>query len=144
MQQQNRREFLRLTTNLGVVGLFSLAGIGCSEDPVSSPDYSDLSGTFTIDLADYPALLQVNNSVSIGGSQLGRPLLVTHTESGYHALDSHCTHQGCTVQAGASLACPCHGSRFSLTGNVTNGPAQRKLKAFPVTLEGDTLIVDFG
>ncbi|MCB2199612.1 Rieske (2Fe-2S) protein [bacterium] len=142
MNKQNRRHFLVTASRLGVVGLFTLTGIGCSEDPVS-PDYSGVSGTFDIDLADYPALEQEDTSASIGGSQLGRPLIVTHTSSGFHALDSFCTHQGCTVHAGATLDCPCHGSHFSLTGDVTHGPATKDLRSFPITRDGDILTVNF-
>ena len=144
MNKQNRRQFIRTASGLGVVGLFTLTGIGCGNDPVSSPNYSDVTGTFEVDLADYPALEQEGTAVSIGGSQLGRPLLVTHDGSGYHALDSFCTHQGCTVRAGSSLDCPCHGSKFSLSGDVTRGPAESDLKSFPVTRDGDILTVDFG
>lgn len=46
----------------------------------------------------------------------------------YLALDLACTHLGCTVTATESgFACPCHGSRFSASGEVLNGPAPRPL-----------------
>src|SRR5512133_2392838 len=41
-----------------------------------------------------------------------------------YALSLVCTHLGCTLTASADgLACPCHGSRFGLTGRVLHGPA---------------------
>src|ERR671912_1498783 len=48
-----------------------------------------------------------------------------------HTYSVVCTHLGCTVtwnNAEKSFDCPCHGSRFSPTGNVINGPANTSLE----------------
>lgn len=74
---------------------------------------------------------------------MDRPVYVRRLESGeVVALLASCTHQGCQPEPVADrLACPCHGSEFSLEGLVLQGPAERPLTRYSVTVEGDDLIV---
>jgi cytochrome b6-f complex iron-sulfur subunit len=56
---------------------------------------------------------------------------VVRRRDGFRALSSVCTHLGCVTryQPGEeTIACPCHGSRFSLDGEVLSGPAPRPLR----------------
>ncbi|SCY58009.1 FAD-dependent oxidoreductase [Nitrosospira sp. Nsp13] len=49
-----------------------------------------------------------------------------------HALSAACTHLGCVVSwnaAETSWDCPCHGSRFSVDGQILHGPAATPLEA---------------
>jgi cytochrome b6-f complex iron-sulfur subunit len=58
-----------------------------------------------------------------------------------------CTHLGCTVpwrEDEGQFHCPCHSSLFNPVGEVTGGPAPRPLDLFPVSQEGDNLVVDTG
>jgi cytochrome b6-f complex iron-sulfur subunit len=74
-------------------------------------------------------------------------IYVVRTPAGFFALSSICTHLGCMtryVPENRQLACPCHGSRFSLEGTVTAGPAPRPLRRLRVTLERGVLVVDRG
>ena len=61
-------------------------------------------------------------------------------ENEYAALWMRCTHQGTELQVfGDRLQCPAHGSEFDNKGSVQNGPADVKLRTFPVTIEKDQL-----
>lgn len=65
--------------------------------------------------------------VSIKGKRAG----AYKSESGeFIIIDTTCTHMGCELNWNSvekSWDCPCHGSRFSLTGKVLNGPAKKDL-----------------
>jgi Rieske Fe-S protein len=48
-----------------------------------------------------------------------------------HSYSAICTHLGCIVKwndSEKSFDCPCHGSRFSYSGKVINGPANDNLE----------------
>lgn len=61
----------------------------------------------------------------------GRRAGVYKDESGgLHVVDTTCTHMGCELNWNAaekSWDCPCHGSRFTVDGEVIEGPAVRPL-----------------
>ena len=63
---------------------------------------------------------------------------------GFVAVASACTHQGTTLQyVGSShqFHCPLHGSNFSESGAVVNGPADQALQQFNTSLTGQSLHV---
>ena len=64
-------------------------------------------------------------------------------ENDYTALWMRCTHQGTELQAsGDRLYCPAHGSEFDNKGAVKNGPADKALRSFPVTVSNNQLFID--
>jgi cytochrome b6-f complex iron-sulfur subunit len=64
--------------------------------------------------------------------------------NGVYALSAVCTHLGCITRFLSDqsvIACPCHGSRFDLEGNVVEGPAPRPLPWLEVGLDNAGLLV---
>jgi Rieske Fe-S protein len=65
------------------------------------------------------------------------------SDNSYSALWMKCTHQGSELQAsGDHLYCPSHGSEFDKVGKVTQGPAEKDLRSFPVTVAGEKILID--
>jgi cytochrome b6-f complex iron-sulfur subunit len=73
---------------------------------------------------------------------------VIGASNGVYALSAVCTHLGCIARYKSDekvIACPCHGSRFDLEGNVVHGPAPRSLPWLDVTEDAQgNLVVDTG
>lgn len=75
-------------------------------------------------------------------------IFVIHTQEGFFSLNAVCTHLGCLTawKPGIqTIACPCHGSKFSREGVKKEGPAPKPLPWLHmwVSDEGD-LMVDRG
>ncbi|MDL1899842.1 ubiquinol-cytochrome c reductase iron-sulfur subunit [Anaerolineae bacterium CFX9] len=62
---------------------------------------------------------------------------VSNVDEGLVVLYGVCTHLGCLpkwVEANHRFECPCHGSKFQLSGLYIEGPAPRSLDRFETTI----------
>jgi cytochrome b6-f complex iron-sulfur subunit len=103
-------------------------------------------GRVRLSLASYPDLAKPDGAIRIMPSAAADPIYVVAAGGQeYRALSPICTHRGCTVEVqGARLVCPCHGSTYDREGKVLRGPAERALTSYPVTRDGDTLVIHIG
>lgn len=81
---------------------------------------------------------------------------LSRVDSGFLAMSQVCTHLGCIVpwkpdeksedklDAKGRFNCPCHGGIYDRYGVVTAGPPLRPFDLHPITLDGDTIVVDAG
>lgn len=112
----------------------------CSKDEDNPDNGGNGGNTLTLDLKN-PTYAALNNA---GGSVVVQGIIVANTTAGYIALNVTCTHEGCSVSYSSTannFPCPCHGSVFSVTGAVLNGPAATALKSYPVSKSGDILTI---
>jgi cytochrome b6-f complex iron-sulfur subunit len=79
-----------------------------------------LGGPVTIKLSDFPALADTGVIVDVPNKQ--RTVMRTGPAT-FLALSKLCSHQQCDIDIkGDHYECPCHGSQFTATGQVTRGP----------------------
>jgi cytochrome b6-f complex iron-sulfur subunit len=113
----------------------------CSKDD-SDPTKQDPNpppSSLEIDLS-LPANSALNTH---GNSKIFSNVIVINMGSGFVALSSICTHEGCTVEykSSGNLECPCHGSVYAISGNVLVGPAPRALRNYTVSQTGTVLTI---
>jgi cytochrome b6-f complex iron-sulfur subunit len=142
----SRRELLQ---GLGVtaVGALALGAIGCGQSGSSLPTATTAScgAGQCIDLTD------ANNKdlAAAGGAMLvdmasDTIMVIRVSDTQVVAVSAICTHAGCSMDYLADqdqIDCPCHGSRFSTTGQVLRGPAIRALRVYNVTLANNMITV---
>jgi cytochrome b6-f complex iron-sulfur subunit len=135
----DRKEFISLVGIAAGGALLVSCFDGCKKDSSSEAAHATID--FTLDLnASSNAALKNN-----GGFIVNQGVIVARTSSGtYIAVASACTHQGTTIGyqfSSNQFKCPSHGSVFSSTGAVVNGPAATPLQQFNTSLNGNNLRV---
>lgn len=111
--------------------------VGCGESDAPG----GLDEDVVLVIADYDGLDQVGGYVRLSPEDTGysESIFVERvSQDAFLALSAYCNHQGCNVEReGQAYLCPCHGSRFSLNGDLENGPATADLRAFDTAYDAD-------
>ncbi len=138
----NRRELIKnMAAGTATLFIVPAAFTSCEKDSIDPDDNNNPDdGVLTIDLnSDKYSTLGLAGAFVKEGA-----VIIINTGEGFVALSNICTHQGCVVSYDSEankLPCPCHGSVFSTSGSVLEGPADSPLKKYEVTQEGDILTI---
>ena len=154
----NRREFISWVGVGGIVSSLPIAIAACA--PAEQAQNTDATSST---MAQSPSAsapprpdgflavgtmadLSKNGQIADPKSAVGNLLVIpdpAHT-SQVIAVNPTCPHAGCTVawkKDETAFACPCHGSKFTSSGAVQQGPADKPLTPYTTKLEGDLILV---
>ncbi len=153
----DRRRFLQIATCAigGGVGLVAVApvlrlvGAPAGQQTVTAPtDPLDVGNADQFKVGQPPRRVDViapvvqdawsaSHDVVLGAAWVRR------TQDGkIEAFSAVCPHLGCAVgwdPAAGNYLCPCHDSRFDISGNRMTGPAERGLDPLPVEIKDGRL-----
>ena len=145
----DRRSFLQ-STCLGALGvmagssLIDLANvktIRASSRAATGAKFRDVP----LMIEDTPDLKPIGGAYHLQIEDMEKDILVAHvSESHYAAVDIKCTHKGCDLnydKEDKTFTCPCHGSKFDLSGVPQDGPAKRPVTAYQVELTDTEVII---
>jgi len=127
-------------------GWATITGVGAT--PEIAPDAYDVleDERITIHLDKVPELARVGGSVKILDPDIDDSLIVVRkAEDVYLAASIECTHRGVEVEYRPDDQCfkcaSLGGSRFKTDGEKIRGFASGPLKTYPVSSEGNTLVI---
>lgn len=96
------------------------------------------------------AELRVSETIEEGGTLAlevdGQHVMVCKVAGKYHATSNICSHARVLLPAGrlrgTTITCPLHGARFDVvSGKCLGGPAFQDIASYPVTEDGNALII---
>jgi len=163
-KSSNRRQFLQYFVGAGLTTVafnwLSPTAASASEEmddfcleyPFNSRCDDYLPGVAALDETGTPFLAEATLASAAPGDRLlatglnkaAYLVIDDGPEIADHAISAVCTHLGCIVDWDAEageFACPCHGSRFSADGTVTDGPATADLGSYEAKVDGDLVLV---
>ncbi|MBX7151383.1 ubiquinol-cytochrome c reductase iron-sulfur subunit [bacterium] len=138
MSEKNfsRRNFIKSSV-LGIIG-----------SVVAGKAIQAAAGDYTINVDDFEPLQAVGGSVLIKDVTVGADkdnLIVVRTgEKEFVVFSAICRHKKCNVKYKHdknAFVCPCHGSTYDMTGQVTKGPSKDNIIQYKVKLTGNQLTV---
>ncbi len=130
-----RRDFLGLAAAWSAVLAFMMAMLGAFRLPMPS----------VFPESDSKVKLGHPNRFEIGTSTYypKHQLWLFRDEQGFYAISSICTHLGCVAERkeNGKFDCPCHGSKFSVEGEIEGGPAPKGLLWLDLSVSPEGVLV---
>lgn len=137
--KQSRRDFVKTAwKGLGVVAGLEFTGLTLHYLADRRENKSD-------DLLFEAGLPDEFPLKSVTPFRRGHFYLVRLGDGGFIAMSLKCSHLGCSILWDEKLnefVCPCHSSKFSITGDVINPPAPRALDVYKISISEGRLFVD--
>jgi cytochrome b6-f complex iron-sulfur subunit len=140
----SRRRFLNIVSN-SALSISALGAMGVTFEYLSPNVVLEMPSEFIFGTLES---MQPNSTVF---DTEHRIFIFRDSKGFFYVLSAVCTHLGCTStwkpdgiadHPEGVIACPCHGSVFSKTGEVLKGPATVALDRYRIRLEDGKLIVD--
>jgi len=142
-----RRKFIK-TCCITAVGLPILASTfhSCA----SAIHYASVTKKANRLIVKKTAFFEVKNNkeiardfVLVKTEDMSFPICLYKTKNNtYIASLLKCTHRGCELNVGGGIyTCPCHGSEFTIEGDVLEGPAEKKLKTFEIITDNENIYI---
>ena len=137
----SRRQFCAGACQAASCATLATIFSGCGGSP-TSPDgggnvstLGTVAGRFStgrVDVTVAGSALANEGGAAVIESVAGVFLLARTSGTSFTAIDATCTHEGCTVTNtdGDVYVCPCHGSRYTRSGQVVHGPAMASLRRY--------------
>jgi len=145
----SRRTFLLevLGTGGGLAAAALLRGCAPGVDAAPLADSAaPVDGKVSVEVARYPELAQEGGAIAVRVPGQKTPILLVHPSAERFAAFAYlCPHAGCPLGfSGGDIVCPCHASRFDLSGAVLNPPARQALQTYPVRFNATSgdLVID--
>ena len=157
----SRRQFLNrawTASFLGFLGFFGMSTLsflwpkltGGFGTKITAGDYDDILKTIGPEGNYVPQYFSEGRFYLVyyeGDGDSAVYLATGAKEAKMQALYRKCVHLGCSppfCNTSYLFECPCHGSKYRLTGEYFAGPAPRGLDRFPIAIEGGKVVVDTG
>jgi Rieske Fe-S protein len=136
----HRKDFIS-TVGVSVAAVCTGCLAACSKGNSVSAAAPPSNVNFNIDLAS--DLLNVGDSKQVSAVLVVR-LATGNAAASFTAVQVACTHEGTSINyvpAQNQFVCPLHGSVFSTSGAVVQGPAATSLKKYTIAVTNTTLNV---